>query len=269
MRRRPVLCIAVLVFVAGLTPVHAQQTTPAPPAAPATPIPALTDEDRKAAFPDLEGHTVHNRKVNYFVLFDQLEWRRDRHATNANWDTKGWIGGDVHRLWFRTEGENEGGPLDEAQAHVLYGRSFSRWWDFVAGVRQDFRPGPGQTSAAFGIQGLAPYFFEIEATGYVASNGRFHARFEAEYELLLTNRLILQPLGEIELSARSDSSRGIGSGLSTAEAGLRLRYEIRREFAPYAGIVWNSKFGSTADFVRAASDEIRSTRFVAGIRIWF
>jgi copper resistance protein B len=229
----------------------------------------LTDEDRKAAFPDLAGHTVHDRGVNYFVLFDQLEWQWDRHATAANWDSKGWIGGDIHRLWFRTEGETEDERLERSQAHLLYGRSFSRWWDFVAGVSQDIRPGPAQTWAAFGVQGLAPYWFEIEATGHVGAGGRFHARFEAEYELLITNRLVLQPLVEMELFAKSDSRRAVGAGLSTLETGARLRYEIRREFAPYIGIVWNSKFGDTADFARTAGTEVRKTRFVAGIRMWF
>jgi len=255
--------LVFLAFIGLATTGHAQQP------APQETVPPLTDEDRQAAFPDLEGHTTHDRKVNYFILFDQLEWQRDRHATIANWDNKGWIGGDVHRAWFRTEGETEDGHLEEAEAHLLYGRSFSRWWDFVAGVRQDFRPGPAQSWAAFGIQGLAPYWFEVEATGYVGAGGRFHARLEVEYELLITTRLIVQPLAEIELFSKSDSRRSIGAGLSTLETGVRLRYEVRREFAPYLGVVWNSKFGDTADFARAVGGEIRATRFVAGIRTWF
>jgi copper resistance protein B len=263
--RRPtrVLCLVFLALIRLATAAEAQQATPKEP------VPALTDEDRKAAFPDLAGHTVHDRRVNYFLLFDQLEWQADRNATVANWDNKGWVGGDIHRLWFRTEGETKDGRVDEAQGHLLYGRSFSRWWDLVAGVRQDIRPGPSRTWAAFGIQGLAPYWFEVEATGYVGEGGRLQARLEAEYELLITNRLILQPLAEIELFSKSDSPRGIGSGLSTLETGARLRYELRREFAPYVGVVWNSKFGDTADFARAEGEEIRATRFVAGIRMWF
>jgi copper resistance protein B len=232
-------------------------------------VPALTDEDRKAAFPDLEGHTTHDRKANYFVLFDQLELQPDRHVTVANWDTKGWVGGDIHRLWFRTEGDIEDGRLEKSQTHLLYGRSFSRWWDFVVGASQDVRPGPTQTWAAVGIQGLAPHWFEVEATAHIGGGGRFHARFEAEYELLITNRLVLQPLAEVELFAKSDSRRGVGPGLSTLETGARLRYEIRREFAPYIGVVWNSKFGETADFARTTGTEVRATRFVAGIRMWF
>jgi copper resistance protein B len=252
-----------MLLIGFATSVTAQEPTPKEP------VPVLTDEDRKAAFPDLAGHPVHDRKLNYFVLFDQLEWQRDTRSTAANWDTRGWVGGDIHRLWFRTEGETEAGRLERSQTHLFYGRSFSRWWDFVAGISQDVRPGPAQTWAAFGVQGLAPYWFEIEATAHVGAGGRFHARFEAEYELLLTNRLVLQPLVEMELFAKSDSRRVVGAGLSTLEAGARLRYEIQREMAPYIGVVWNSKFGDTADFARTEGMEVRATRFVAGIRMWF
>jgi copper resistance protein B len=260
-RRFPRFIVLALIGLA--TSAYAQQTTPKEP------IPALTEEERKAAFPNLEGHTVHDRMLNYYVLFDQLEWQRDRHATAANWDARGWVGGDIHRLWFRTEGEVEAGRLKRSQTHLLYGRSFSPRWDFVAGVSQDVRPGPAQTWAAVGVQGLAPYWFEVEATAHVGAGGRFHARFEVEQELLITNRLVLQPLVEMELFAKSDSSREVGAGLSTLETGVRLRYEIRREFAPYIGVVWNSKFGGTADFARTAGSEVRATRFVAGVRMWF
>ena len=140
-------------------------------------IPPLTDEDRKAAFPDVQGHAVHDNAVNYFVLFDQLEWQVGEGANGLSLDSRGWIGRDRDRLWFRAEGDGEGGRVGEAQTHVMYGRRFSRWWDVVAGVRQDFRPGSPQTWAAFGVQGLAPYWFEVEATGYVGASGRTHARF--------------------------------------------------------------------------------------------
>ena len=139
----------------------------------------------------------------------------------------------------------------------------------MAGVSRDVRPGPPQTWAAFGVQGLAPYWFDVEATAHVGAGGRFHARFEAEYELLITNRMVLQPLAEIEWFAKSDSRRRVGAGLSTLETGARLRYEFRREFAPYIGIVWNQKFGDTADFAKESSVKTHTTRFVAGIRLWF
>lgn len=232
-------------------------------------IPRLTDEDRKAAFPDVEGHTVHDRVVNYFVLLDQFEWQAAADGSGFNLDSKGWIGRDRDRLWLRAEGDSEEGRVGEAQAHVLYGRQFSRWWDIVGGIRQDFRPGPAQTWAAIGVQGLAPYWFEIEATAYIGASGRTHVRFEVEYELLFTNRLILQPLVEAEIFGKSDPERGVGAGLSTTDVGFRLRYEFRREVAPYVGVVWSNKWGQTADFAEAAGENAGGARLVTGVRLWF
>jgi copper resistance protein B len=246
---------------------HSQHQKPAPEL-PAF-IPPVTEEDRKAAFPDVEGHTVHDRAVHSFVLFDQLEWQSVSGGKGFNVDSKGWVGGDRDRFWFRAEGDSEGRRVGEAAAHLLYGRQFSRWWDVVAGVRQDVRPGPTRTWAAVGIQGLAPYWFEVELTGYIGAEGRTHVRGEVEYELLLTNRLVLQPLVEIEVFGKSDPERGIGAGLSTIDTGFRLRYEFRREFAPYVGLTWNNQFGKTAEFAEAAGEHSGGARFVTGLRLWF
>ena len=232
-------------------------------------IPRLTDEDRRAAFPDVEDHAVHDRAINYFILFDQLEWTAADDTTGIGLDTTGWIGRDRDRVWFRAEGDTEEGEVGEAQAHVLYGRQFSRWWDFVGGIRQDFDPGAAQTWAAFGVQGLAPYWFEVEATAYVGGSGRTQARLEVEYELLFTNTLVLQPLIELEVSGKSDPERGIGSGLSTTNVGFRLRYEIRRELAPYVGVNWTRKYGKTADFARDEGEETSGAQLLAGVRLWF
>jgi copper resistance protein B len=207
--------------------------------------------------------------VHHLVLFDQLEWQAGDGANGMNIDTRGWVGRDRDRLWFRAEGDGERGRVGEAQTHVMYGRRFSRWWDVVAGVRQDFRPGSPQTWAAIGLQGLAPYWFNVEATGYVGASGRTHIRFEVEYELLFTNRLILQPLLETEIFGKSDPERGVGAGLSTTDVGFRVRYELRREFAPYAGVTWNNKWGKTADFAEAAGEDHGGARFVTGLRWWF
>jgi copper resistance protein B len=233
-------------------------------------IPPVTDEDRAAAFPDLHdrGHAVHDSAVHYYVLFDQLEFQAGD-GTGGNWDSRGWIGRDVNRFWFRTEGEVENGDVAAAQADALYGRAIHPWWDLVAGVRQDFRPGPARTWAAVGIQGLAPYWFEVEATAYIGESGRTHFRIETEYELLLTNRLVLQPLVELEIYGKSDPERRIGAGLSSLETGLRLRYEIRREFAPYFGVTWNRTFFGTADFAEAAGEETSTVRLAVGVRTWF
>ena len=232
-------------------------------------IPRLTDEDRKAAFPDLPGHGVHDRATHYLVLLDELEYQSYTGGEEIALEAKGWIGRDRDRLWFRAEGDYKQEQIGDAEAHALYGKQFSRWWDVVIGVRQDMRPGPCRTWAAFGVQGLAPYWFEIEATGYVGESGRTQARVEVEYELLFTNRLALQPLIEVNLMGKSDPERGLGSGVSTSEAGFRLRYEIRREFAPYAGILWTRRWGQTADMARVDGRAVARTRFVGGVRLWF
>jgi copper resistance protein B len=207
--------------------------------------------------------------LHYYVLLDQLEWQAIDDGSGLNLDSKGWIGRDRDRIWFRAEGDSEEGRVSDAQAHVLYGRQFSRWWDLVGGIRQDFRPGPAQTWAAIGVQGLAPYWFEIDATAYVGASGRTHARFEVEYELLITNRLTFQPLVEAEIFGKSDPERGVGAGVSTTDVGFRLRYEFLREVAPYVGVVWSNKWGKTADFAEAARERTGGMRLVTGVRLWF
>jgi copper resistance protein B len=232
-------------------------------------LPPITDEDRAAAFPELKDrHAVHDGAMHYYVLFDRLEWQAVEGAAGA-WNNRGWVGKDVNRLWFRTEGEAGAGSLAEAQAQVLFGRAIHRWWDVVAGVRQDFRPGPQRTWAAIGVQGLAPYWFEVQATAFIGAGGRTHFHVESDYDLLLTNRLILQPLFELEIFGKSDPARGIGAGLSSGEAGLRLRYEFRREFAPYVGVTWNRTFFGTAEFAEAAGEDTGGAKLALGVRVWF
>lgn len=229
----------------------------------------MTDDDRAAAFPDVGGHPAHDRAVNYFVLFDQLEWQSVDGGDSGAWDTKGWIGGDRDRFWFRTEGDVRDARFVATQTHVLVGRAIARWWDIVAGVRQDVRPGPAQTWAAVGIQGLAPYWFDAQATAYVGASGRTHFRVETEYDLLVTNRLVIQPLLETEIYGKDDPEHGFGAGLATLDLGLRLRYEIRREFAPYIGLVWSGKFFGTADQAEAAGETPPGMRLGVGLRTWF
>jgi copper resistance protein B len=262
---------APALFVASLLlPDTAQaQDERATNTSPRQPIPPVTEADRRAAFPqDLEGHATHDRRLTTFVLFDQLEWQGGE-SGGISIDNKTWIGGDIHRLWLRAEGESSAGRPENAQAHAMYGRSISRWWDLVAGVRQDFQPGASQAWLAFGIQGLAPQWFEVEATGYVGRAARTHVRFEVEYELLITNRVVLQPLIEAEIYGKSDPQRRIGAGLSSIDGGLRLRYEFRRELAPYLGVVWHRAFFGSADFAREDGEEVGSTRVVVGLRTWF
>lgn len=250
---------------------HAPAPAPATQAAmqPREPIPALTDADRAAAFPQVAGHAAHGQGRQSYWLVDRLEiWDADGGA-GLGWETGGWFGGDLNRLWLRTEGEREGGSLESGSVEVLYGRSISRWWDVVAGVRHDLGEAPSQTFAAIGVVGLAPYKFEVEATAYIGQGGQTAATFEAEYDTLLTGRLIAQWHAEANLFGREDPGRGLGAGLATVEAGLRLRYEISRRFAPYVGVVWEQAQGETARMRRDNGEHVEDTRLVAGFRFWF
>ncbi|WP_256675904.1 copper resistance protein B [Pseudomonas sp. R5(2019)] len=232
-------------------------------------IPVLTDADRKAAFPPLPGHQVHDSGINSFLLLDQLEYQDADEGSTLAWDASGWVGGDLNRLWFRSEGERTNGVTEDAELQLLYGRSIGPWWDVVAGVRQDFKPESPQTWAALGVQGMALYAFEAQATAFIGENGQTAARLEGDYDILLTNRLILQPTAQVNFYGKNDPERGVGSGLANTEAGLRLRYEIVRQFAPYIGISWSRSYGKTADLIRDQGGDIEEARFVAGIRMWF
>jgi copper resistance protein B len=232
-------------------------------------IPPLTDADRKAAFMDSDRHALHDSHINAMFLVDRLEWQDAREGAALDWEFNGWIGGDIDRLLIRSEGERTAGRLDHAEIQALWGHAITPWWDLVAGVRQDFKPGSPQTWAAFGIQGSALYGFEVQATAFAGENGQTAARLEGEYDILITNRLILQPRAEINFHGKNDPSRGVGAGLSDTELGLRLRYEIRREFAPYIGVTWNRNYANTADYARADGDSPSETRFLVGVRMWF
>lgn len=203
------------------------------------------------------------------VMIDELEIRDTNGPNPTVLDGQMWIGKDLNKFWLKTDIEQVDGKTEEAEVQALYSRAIYPYWDLQAGVRRDYRPEPQRDWLVLGLKGLAPYFFEVDATAFFGENGRSAARLEAEYELLFTQRLILSPEVKVNFYGKDDPELGIGSGLSDMEAGLRLRYEIRREFAPYIGINWTRKFGQTADFARAAGGETEDTQLVAGLRIWF
>lgn len=234
-----------------------------------TPIPPLTDADRAAVFSNAGGHQVHDSAINSYFLADKLEWQDADDGSALAWDLSGWVGGDIDRLWLRSEGERSNGQTEDAELQALWGHAISPWWEVVSGVRQDFKPGAPQTWAALGVQGMALYNFEVEATAFLGEGGQSALRLEGDYDILLSNRLILQPTAEINVYGKNDGQRGIGSGLSNTEAGLRLRYEIRREFAPYIGVTWNRTYGNTADYARAEDEDRSEARLVLGVRVWF
>lgn len=186
------------------------------------------------------------------------------------WELNARHGGDIDRLWIKSEGEGAfGGAQEEVEVQALWSHAIGPFFDFQAGVRADFREGPDSAHLALGVQGLAPYMFEVDLAGFVSDDGDLTARIEAEYDQRLTQSLILQPRVELNLSAQDIPELGIGSGFSDLEAGLRLRYEIVPEFAPYIGVEWQRAFGDTADFARAAGDDPDRWVFLAGIKFWF
>ena len=202
------------------------------------------------------------------VLFDQLEWRDTDAGDALSWDGRAWYGGDYDKALLKSEGEHMDGEY-QGSAELLWDRVVSRWWSVQTGVAHDFGDGPSRTWATVGVQGLAPYWFEIEALLYVGEEGRTAAKFSGEYEMFLTQRLVLQPKLELNLYGKDDAANGIGSGLSDAELGLRLRYEIKREFASYAGVLWTRSFSETARLVRDRGADSNELQWVAGLRMWF
>lgn len=201
------------------------------------------------------------------LMFDQLEWRGSSGDSMFAWDAAAWYGNDYDKLWFKSEGDAADGDV-RSRNELLWNRIVSRWWSLQLGGRVDAGVGPPRFWAAAGVEGLAPYSFDIAATVYVGDAGRTALRLEASHDLLITQRLVIQPRGELQAYGRNDAERGIGSGVSELRLGLRLRYELRREFAPYVGIEWQREWGATADYTRAAGADADELQVVAGLRAW-
>ena len=201
--------------------------------------------------------------------FDRLEHAAGDGSSATAWSAQGWLGGDMDKVFFRSEGVRENGAFEHADAELSWSHAIAPFWDGQIGVRRDFGRGPDRTWAAFGVQGLAPYWFELAATAYVGGQGRTALRLEAEYEALLTQRWVLQPRFELNAYGKADPAAQVGAGLSDAALGLRLRYEVRREFAPYVGVEWSRRFGRSADFARADGESAGQLQWVAGLRFWF
>jgi len=259
-RIRSTFLAAAFFAYAGIALAQAPNDHVAPPP-PVQPMPAMSDGEMNRVME--MGDDVH---VAMFKL-DELERGRSNDATSTAWNAQGWYGGDFDKLWWRSEGEREVGRTD-GRAEAFWDHAFASYWDWQLGARHDFGSGSARDWAAFGVQGTAPYWFSIEATAYLGGSGRTAARFRAEYELLLTQRVVLQSEFEVNIYGKDDRMRAVASGVSDAELGLRLRYEIRREIAPYIGIVraYRRGFDDPSSFVPIAGGS--ETRIVAGLRIW-
>ena len=213
---------------------------------------------------------VMDQAIFAHAIFNQLEGRWNGSNPEFRWDGQGWIGTDYDKLWIKSEGTlQSSGTLDDGQQQFLYSRAITTYFDLQGGLRSDIDSRPTRSWAAFGIQGLAPYFFDLEVTGFVSGEGHLAAKLEASYDLLLTQRLILQPQIELNVYSKADPARLVGAGFSDIDTGLRLRYEYTRTFAPYLGVVYEGKFGQTANFARQAGESTSDVRFVFGIRTWF
>ena len=219
----------------------------------------------------LEGNerlTLADEHPFYALLGDRLEYNEQANA--GVFDLQAWYGTTFDRLVIKTEGDFSEGSIEENQTDILWGHAVSAYWDTQAGVSLDYnKEGENRQWLAFGLQGLAPYWFELDMTAYVGERGNTAFTLEAEYELLLTQKLIIQPRAEITLYGKNDKQNELGSGLSSSAIGFRVRYEFTRQFAPYIGVEWSNKFGNTADYATSSGQSNNNTAFVAGIKFWF
>jgi copper resistance protein B len=233
---------------------------------------AIAQEYPPSGAPAAWGPPIDDSRTYTFMQVDRSELRFGKGDPRYLLDSQGWIGTDTNKLWVKAEAEGQFGAgrgLEQAEMQGLYSRMITSFFDVQAGIRQDVGPGPSPTYAVVGLQGLAPYWFEVDSALFLSDNGNLTARVEVEYDILFTQRLIGQPRLEVNLAAQNVARLGIGSGLGTIELGFRLRYELRREVAPYIGVSWEQALGDTADFRRAAGDQASVTSFLVGIRLWF
>lgn len=208
----------------------------------------------------------------FSLMVDKLEMRSADGSNPVEWDADAWVGKDLNKLWFKTEGEYRDEIIEKAEFQALYSRAVDPNWDMQVGARKDTYQEPGKPDRnwlALGFKGLAPYNFEVDAALFLGEEGRSSLRFKTEYEILLTQKLVLVPELEMDFFGTNDPATQTGSGLSETELGVRLRYEIKREFAPYIGVNWSKLWGKTADYAREEDEDFDDVQFVTGISFWF
>lgn len=204
------------------------------------------------------------------VLLNVAEYQFRDGRDGFQWEADGWYGGDINRLWVKTEGEGEfGRSIESAEVQALYSRAIGPYWNLQGGFRYDFKPNPSRIYATVALEGLAPSFFDLEGALFLSNKGELMARASGWYDQRITQRLILQPRAELNLAAQNSREIGVGRGLSDAEIGVRLRYDIRRDFAPYVGVQYERAFGATRRFIRQEGEDPDSLSFLVGLRTWF
>lgn len=259
--RAPNLCSAIV--IAAVILLHVAIAAAQSPA----PQPSLKPH---STMPSMQSPVMGNKRFTH-VLLDQFEDRTNGPDNELRWDGEAWIGTDMNRLWLKSEGFSTNSTVSDGDHEALYDRPIPRmrYFDAQAGVRADLDSGPARAWAAVGVEGLAPYYFQFAPTLYIRNGGNVAGRLTGSYDLLLTQRWIVQPEAELNFYNKDDPARQIGSGLSELDTGLRLRYEIRRKFAPYVGIAYNGKYGGTASYARQAGQTASDPRFVFGLRLWY
>ncbi|MDP9087720.1 MAG: copper resistance protein B [Pseudomonadota bacterium] len=232
---------------------------------PALERPALSQHYQPPHMPGMDMDDMSNQ---HFIYIENLEGVRGN-RNGGTWDAQGWYGGDFDKFWFKSEGQRVGDRTTDSKVEALWAHAAVPFWDTQVGVRYDFSGGPSRQWLAFGVQGVSPYWFDIEATGYVSDAGRTAARLKAEYDLYLTQRFILRPEMELNVYGKADPQREISAGLSDALLQLRLRYEFTRGFAPYIGFVWARKLGSSAAYAQSKGKSAIDHRLVTGLEFFF
>ena len=201
------------------------------------------------------------------LKIDQLEVTDIGENNDFVWEAQGWVGKDLNKFWIKIEGERVDSHVEESEIQLLYSKAIAPYWDAQIGWRHDIKP--NRDWLALGVQGLAPYFFETDIALFVGEGGLVGLRAKSEYELMLTQKWVLSPEIEVNIFSKSDLDAGLGRGLSDMNLGLRLRYEVKREFSPYIGMEWKRSFGETADFARDKFETVSEIKWVVGIRLWF
>lgn len=251
---------------------HSDHSAPQPLSAPdATPHAADLYFDPAEMARAREQMRIENGQViTHALIIEQLEATFDDGREGYAWAAQGWYGGDIHRFWWKSEGEGAiAGELETAELQLLYSRAVTPYFDVQAGIRQSYAHDRDRTDFVLGVQGLAPYWFEVGAEAFLSTEGELTARAEAEYDLRLTQRLILQPSAEIHLAAQDAPALGLGAGFTDIELSLRLRYEFNRRFAPYIGLEWASALGETRSMRQAGGGDAEAARALIGVRAWF
>ncbi len=227
------------------------------------------DHSAHAAHGGAASHDHGDNPVLFYGELDRLEGRLNSEEEDYHLDAQGWIGTDLNKLWLKTDLSHHGGEIAEAELQALYSRAVAAYWNLELGIRTDIKPRPSQDWLVLGVQGLAPYWFEVDAALFIGSGGKSSARLSAEYEILLTQRLTLSPEVSLTAYGQNDPAEGTGAGLAQTTASLRLGYSLRREFTPYLGVNWLRYSGQTSDYVRQGGEAAQHTHWVLGIQAWF